>query len=70
MADPQLERGDEVTIPWGTDEVHGTVREVYGRPDQWRVVVELTPELSGSVVDSSTTVALPIDVVTKVPTRA
>lgn len=70
MGDPQLEPGDEVIIPWGIDEVHGTVERLYGRPTHGRVVVQLTPELSGSVVDAPTTVTLPLEAVTKVPTKA
>lgn len=30
MAATGLVFGDEVIIPWGVDEVRGTVREVYG----------------------------------------
>ncbi len=66
MAATGLVFGDEVIIPWGVDEVRGTVREVYGTPPRVHVVVELTPELSGSIVDEPTTVALPIDAVRKV----
>ncbi len=43
--------GDRVVIPWGIGEVSGTVAEVYGRVGDRRVVVALTPELSGYVVD-------------------
>lgn len=70
MGDQQLERGDEVVIPWGVEEVHGTVDSVYGPSARRRVVVRLTPELSDLVVDTSTTVVLPLDAVTKVPTTA
>ena len=58
-----LHIGDNVVIPWGVDEVRGTVAEVYGTGPARRVVVALTPELSGFVVDEPTTVALPYDVV-------
>ena len=61
----QLEAGDAVIIPWGLDEVRGTVAQVYGRAPRVQVVVELTPELSSYVVDEPTTVTLPIDVVRK-----
>lgn len=64
--DTHLIYGDEVLIPWGIDEVRGTVHEVYGTPPRVRVVVELTPELSGSIVDEPTTVTLPVDAVRKV----
>lgn len=59
MAD-KLKRGDAVVIPWGIDEVRGTVAEVYGSGRARRVVVALEPEESGFVVDEPTTVALPI----------
>lgn len=66
MADAELAFGDEVLIPWGFDEdVRGTVQEVYGPPARRHVVVLLTPELSGSVVDESSTVSMPIDAVKK-----
>ncbi len=67
MSGDGLAYGDEVIIPWsGHHEVRGTVREVYGTPPRVHVVVVLTPELSGSIVDEPTTVALPIDAVRKV----
>ena len=47
-------------------EVRGTVHEVYGYDDDLRVVVLLTPELSGYVVDEPTTVVWPIAKVKKV----
>lgn len=59
----QLEPGDTVIVPWGRDEVRGTVAEVYGRAPRVQVVVELTPELSSYVVDEPTTIALPIEAV-------
>lgn len=51
-----LQLGDRVTIPWGIGQVSGTVAEVYGRVGDRQVVVALTPELSGFVVDPPTTV--------------
>ena len=66
MADAELAYGDEVLIPWGFDEdVRGRVQEVYGPPARRHVVVLLTPELSGSVVDEPSTVSMPIDAVKK-----
>jgi len=58
-----LEVGDKVVIPWGLDEVHGTVAEVYGNPPRLQVVVALTPELSSYVVDEPTTVTMPLSAV-------
>lgn len=58
-----LEIGDKVVIPWGVDEVRGTVAEVYGNPPRVHVVVALTPELSSYVVDEPTTVTMPLSAV-------
>ncbi len=58
-----LDVGDTVTIPWGLDEVFGTVAELYGPDGSRRVVVALSPELSSYVVDEPTTVTLPEDAV-------
>lgn len=70
MAGGGLGFGDEVIIPWGVSEVRGTVREIYGQPPRIHVVVELTPELSGSIVDEPTTVTIPLDAVRKVATSS
>lgn len=56
-----LKVGDAVVIPWGIAEVRGTVAEVYGPANDRRVVVALTPEMSGFVVDEPTTVSYPVD---------
>ena len=61
----KLDVGDEVIIPWGLDEVRGTVAELYGSAPRIQVVVELTPELSSYVVDERTTVTLPVAQVRK-----
>ena len=58
-----LQYGDLVAFRWGTGEV---VRELYGRKEDRRVVLTLTPEISGYVVDEDTTVALPVEKVRKV----
>lgn len=58
-----LEVGDVVVIPWGIAEIRGTVAEVYGPVSDRQVVVALTPETSGFVVDEPTTVAFPIHLV-------
>ena len=58
-----LEVGDAVVIPWSIAEIRGTVAEVYGPANDRRVVVALTPEMSGFVVDEPTTVAFPIHLV-------
>ncbi len=59
----KFEVGDTVVIPWGVDEVHGTVAEVYGNSPRVQVVVALTPELSSYVVDEPTTVTMPLSAV-------
>lgn len=41
------------------------MQEVYGPPGHVHVVVALTPELTGSVVDEPTTVSLTIDRIKK-----
>lgn len=60
MEKVNLRHGDEVLVPWGVDEVRGTVESVYGSTGHERVIILLTPELSGSVVDGSTTLTLPL----------
>lgn len=62
----ELNYGDEVVIPWGFVEVRGRVAEVYGPPQQRRVIVALDPELSSHVVDEPTTVSIPLTDVKKV----
>lgn len=70
VATPKLLYGEEVLIPWGLDEVRGTVREVYGQPGHEHVIIDLTPELTGTVVYEATTVSLPIDSVKQVQPAA
>lgn len=71
MATDKLLYGDLVAIPWGLErDVHGTVQEVYGPPARRHVVVLLTPEVSGSIVDEPSTISMPIDSVKKVAPAA
>jgi hypothetical protein len=66
MKGAELVYGEEVIVPWAHGvEVRGTVREIYGTPPRVHVVVDLTPELTGTIVDQPTTVSLPIDSVRK-----
>lgn len=65
-----LRYGDEVVIPWGIDEVHGTVHNIYGTAPNVRVVVRLTPELTGTVVDEPTTVTVPAERIKRVQPAA
>lgn len=60
VAATKLAYGEEVLIPWGLDEVRGTVREIYGQAGREHVIIDLTPELTGTVVFEATTVSLPI----------
>jgi len=55
-----LKVGEVVVVPWGLAEVRGTIAEIYGNATRAHVVIELTPEVSGDVVDEPTTVSLPL----------
>ena len=59
--DEALKIGEVVIVPWGLADVRGTVAELYGNGVLAHVVVELTPAISGDVVDEPTTVSLPVD---------
>ena len=66
MTEEDLRLGDQVFIPWGFEsDVCGTVHEIYGPPGRRHVVVLLTPETSGSVVDDPSTVSMPLSAVRK-----
>lgn len=56
--------GTIVAFPWGLGEMRGRVVEVYGPPGRPQVLIELTPGLSGDIVDEPTTVSFPLDAVT------
>jgi hypothetical protein len=67
MADSDLQYGDVVVVPWGLEsDVQGTVQEIYGPASRRHVVILLSPDVSGPVVDEPTTVSLPLDAVRKV----
>lgn len=53
----ELKVGEVVIVPWGLAEVRGTIAEIYGNAARAHVVIELTPEVSGDVVDEPTTVS-------------
>jgi hypothetical protein len=53
-------RQGSVIVPWGLAEVRGTIAEICGNATRAHVVIELTPEVSGDVVDEPTTVSLPL----------
>jgi hypothetical protein len=66
----QIQLGDVVTVPLGVGEMRGRAIEIYGTPPRLQVVVELTQELSGYVVDEPTTVVWPIEFVRLAETAA
>lgn len=70
MTESDFTYGDEVAISWGLAEVHGTIHEIYGPPTRRHVVIMLTPEVSGDVVDEPTTVSVPLDAVKRVEPAA
>jgi len=70
MVEDNLSYGEPVVVAWGLADVIGTVHEVYGPPARKHVVVKLTPELSGDVVDEPTTVSVPLDAVRRVEPAA
>ena len=70
MTESELSYGEEVAISWGLAEVHGTVHEIYGPPARRHVVIMLTPEVSGDIVDEATTVSVPLDAVKRVAPAA
>ena len=57
----EFKAGDKVSFLWGTAKVYCTVLELYGEGIRARALLELTPEVSGEVVDERTTVALPLE---------
>ncbi|MDZ7733354.1 MAG: hypothetical protein U5R31_09785 [Acidimicrobiia bacterium] len=65
-----MKLGDEVVIPWGIDEVHGILIEIYGHEPKVRAVIELRPGLSDWVVDEPETVVLDLDQVRPVEPAA
>lgn len=65
MRRKDLRYGDEVIVPWGYIELRATVREIYGDHPNVKVVVNLTPELSGDVVCEPTTFVVPLSEVRK-----
>ncbi len=62
--------GAVVSFPWGLGEMRGTVVEIYGPPGRQQVLIELTPDLSGDIVDEPTTVSFPLDAITLSPAVA
>jgi hypothetical protein len=59
-----------VLFPWGRHNVKGTIAEVYGHPPRLMVVINITPEMTGSVIDEPTTAVWPLDEVRLVKNAA
>ncbi len=55
---PTFEFGETVVVPWCNDEVLATVTEIYGHAPDLMIIVTLSPELSGFIVDEPTTLAV------------
>lgn len=55
-----LPKGGMVVVPWEDREVRATVTDVRGHYPRTEVVAELSPELSGPVVDHTITVTVPL----------
>lgn len=55
-----LPTGGTIIVPWESGEVRATVAAVRGSYPRTEVVAELSPELSGPVVDHATTVTVPL----------
>jgi hypothetical protein len=66
----ELKVGEFVILLWGLAEVRGTIAEIYSNAARTHVVIELTPEVSGDVVDEPTTVSLPLQSVRRADVAA
>ena len=68
MRNDEPMRGETVEIPWGPlHRVRATVRDVFGSSGDRRVVVVLSPEVSGTVVSEPTTSSWPLSDIWRVP---
>lgn len=61
-----LPTGGTIVVPWESGEVRATVTAVRGNYPRTEVVAELSPELSGPVVDHPMTVTVPLRSVRRV----
>lgn len=65
MTEPQPEA--RVLVEWGLEgHVAADVVEVYGPPARRHVLVRLTPDVSGDVVDEPVTLSVPLHAVKEV----
>lgn len=65
MAD--LRFGERVLIEWGLDgRVQAEVEQVYGPPALRHVLVRLSPDVTGDVVDEPVTISVPLGAVYQV----
>lgn len=59
-----LKPGDKVEVPWGLDQLIGTVREVYGPPGKPFVMVEVPVHGASGEILETTTLSFPSDALT------
>lgn len=59
-----LKPGDNVRVPWGVDQLVGTVREVYGPPGKPFVMVAVPVHGASGEVLETTPLSFPADAVT------
>lgn len=65
MTEPKL--GERVLVEWGlAGQVHAEVAQVYGPPALRHVLVRLSPEVTGDVVDEPVTISVPVEAVHQV----
>jgi hypothetical protein len=65
-----LSVGDIVLFPHSGGMSKGSVREIYGDPPRVKVVITMTPELTGEEIEEPTTVVWPIERVSLVQSAA
>lgn len=65
MTEPKL--GERVLVEWGlAGQVQAEVAQVYGPPALRHVLVRLSPEVTGDVVDEPVTISVPVEAVHQV----
>lgn len=65
----ELRPNDQVLVDFGLEgQVRTEVEQVYGPPGRRHVLVRLSPEVSGDVVDEPVTISVPLAAVNAVQT--
>lgn len=66
---PTFKPGDRVLVPWGLEDVRGTVLSLFGPPGNQfaRVEVELQGDDDGPLIEA---VSLPVDLLERSPNAA